>query len=207
MNKHTHRGHCQVCLRIQAIDMGTGLVAKHGYNVNEGYFKGTCPGSGKASLHTERVHTDEMIVAYFERARDETTKVAELAAGTRTLSEAWNGEYFKATVKRGNRTYTTNEQKLVPFAECDKEHQERAVRLAIFKAESNARHALIHKQQMQVWAAKIYDKGVPAYRIEDLEAREAKTYWEPLRNIKRTPVWSSLTKPPTYRKALLLCRV
>lgn len=43
---HTGRGTCQVCGRIQAIDAGTMITAKHGYKVaGFGYFMGVCPGA------------------------------------------------------------------------------------------------------------------------------------------------------------------
>jgi hypothetical protein len=41
--KHTHRGTCQWCNAVQAINGGT--VAKHGYTVRWGFFEGVCTGS------------------------------------------------------------------------------------------------------------------------------------------------------------------
>jgi len=174
MSTHTHRGHCQCCLRVQAIDTQTGLIAKHGYDVVHGYFNGTCPGSSEPSLHISRALTDGVISRYFERAQAATAKVEELKAGTCTPLEAWNGEYVKAVVKRGNRTYTASEMKIVPFAECSEEYQLRAVKTEIYKSEATARHSLMLKQQMQEWAAKIFDNKAPAYRVEDLESRDWK---------------------------------
>ena len=52
-NTHTHRGHCQLCGRVQAIDSASGITAKHGYTVEFGYFSGTCPGSDKPNLKAE----------------------------------------------------------------------------------------------------------------------------------------------------------
>jgi len=173
MSKHTHRGHCQICLRIQAIDMATGLVAKHGYNVNEGYFKGTCPGSNLLSLHMSRERTNEMIAMYLERAQTEAAKAEALKAGTLKPVLAWDGTYAEMPVTRNGVTrMSRGEQKLVPFAEVSEHYQQRAVALESLKADNNARHALLHKQQMQEWAAKIFDKQTPAYRVEDLEVRE-----------------------------------
>src|SRR5438270_1512480 len=47
--KHTHKGHCQACGRLQAHE-STGGVAKHGYTTEGGYFHGTCMGSGHKPL-------------------------------------------------------------------------------------------------------------------------------------------------------------
>lgn len=43
-NKATHTGHCQLCGHEQKLPGG--VLAKHGYNVQWGFFSGTCPGSG-----------------------------------------------------------------------------------------------------------------------------------------------------------------
>lgn len=45
MATHTHRGHCQLCDHLQAVNPKTGLLAKHGYHKQWGFFSGTCPGS------------------------------------------------------------------------------------------------------------------------------------------------------------------
>lgn len=41
----THRGTCQVCGRIQAVNEKPGLLANHGYTVDWGFFSGICRGS------------------------------------------------------------------------------------------------------------------------------------------------------------------
>src|SRR5579871_3871138 len=46
VTKHTHRGHCQLCDRLQAINNKTSVIAKHGYTKRWSYFVGTCLGSG-----------------------------------------------------------------------------------------------------------------------------------------------------------------
>lgn len=43
-NKATHSGHCQLCGRLQKLP--DGVLAKHGYTKEWGFFDGTCPGSG-----------------------------------------------------------------------------------------------------------------------------------------------------------------
>lgn len=45
MKKSTHRGHCQICERLQAVNPDGTTLAKHGYKVEHGFFNGTCPGS------------------------------------------------------------------------------------------------------------------------------------------------------------------
>lgn len=61
MSKHTHRGHCQVCGAQQAVDNKTGMLAKHGYTVEEGFFEGECPGSHNLPLEHDHTMTDNII--------------------------------------------------------------------------------------------------------------------------------------------------
>lgn len=61
MSKHTHRGHCQVCGREQAVDNKTGTLAKHGYTVEHGFFEGECPGSHNLPLEHDHTMTDNII--------------------------------------------------------------------------------------------------------------------------------------------------
>jgi hypothetical protein len=61
MSKHTHRGHCQVCGAQQAVNNETGMLAKHGYTVEHGFFEGECPGSHNLPLEVERTMTDNII--------------------------------------------------------------------------------------------------------------------------------------------------
>jgi hypothetical protein len=45
MKKATHTGECQICGNTQALP--SGLLSKHGYTVNWGFFHGVCSGHGK----------------------------------------------------------------------------------------------------------------------------------------------------------------
>ena len=61
MSKHTHRGTCQVCGAQQAVNNETGMMAKHGYTVEHGFFEGECPGSHNLPLESDRTMTDNII--------------------------------------------------------------------------------------------------------------------------------------------------
>jgi hypothetical protein len=91
---HTHRGHCQLCGAIQAIDvLHRGLVAKHGYTVDGGYFNGTCPGSDRPNLHIDRALADE----YIARARDNAARLRATATAYEVKADhphhVWNGTH------------------------------------------------------------------------------------------------------------------
>jgi hypothetical protein len=44
MKPATHRGSCQICGNVQKLP--DGVLSKHGYTKQWGFFSGTCPGSG-----------------------------------------------------------------------------------------------------------------------------------------------------------------
>lgn len=171
---HTHRGHCQLCIRVQAIDMRTGEIAKHGYSVPNGYYVGTCPGSGEKSLHTERRLADAAIKAARERAASAMAHVERLNNGTVKPSLAWSGRYVNVekTSRRTKQTYRTTEREMIPFAQAPAVYQAEAVRAEVFEYESAARNANDYANELTQWAADIFDKQVPAYPVKDLEARE-----------------------------------
>tara|TARA_Y100001951_G_C11280597_1_gene265098 strand:- start:892 stop:1740 length:849 start_codon:yes stop_codon:yes gene_type:complete len=58
---HTHRGHCQACGRVQAVDTHNNFIAKHGYTVDFGYFSGVCTGSNRKPLEVDKTFTEETI--------------------------------------------------------------------------------------------------------------------------------------------------
>jgi len=61
MSKHTHRAHCQVCGAQQAVNNETGMLAKHGYTVEHGFFEGECPGSHNLPIEVDHTMTDNII--------------------------------------------------------------------------------------------------------------------------------------------------
>jgi len=58
---HTHKGHCQVCGRVQAVSTNDNLIAKHGYDVQFGFFNGTCKGSDIEQLEVSKLVAEATI--------------------------------------------------------------------------------------------------------------------------------------------------
>lgn len=59
MARATHKGHCQVCGALQMLP--SGVLAKHGYTVDWGFFNGTCYGSGHLPIEQDKTLVLEMI--------------------------------------------------------------------------------------------------------------------------------------------------
>lgn len=167
---HTHRGHCQLCASVQAIDMRTGVIAKHGYTVEHGYFQGECPGSGLLSLHTERSKCDAEIKRSRETAASCRETAAKYKAGTLFPAYAWNGEYHDEPDPR-RPGKTRKAETMVDFGVAPKYYQEQRVRECIYAVEARAQQCERYADTMTKWAAEIFDGKVPAYRVEQLEPK------------------------------------
>jgi hypothetical protein len=84
MEKSTHRGHCQICGRIQAITPRG--VAKHGYTVDFGFFQGVCQGSDSKPLEQDRSMTDSIAVALEDHAVEQQRISTQYETGERKVT-------------------------------------------------------------------------------------------------------------------------
>lgn len=75
-NTHTHKGHCQVCGRVQAVSTNDNLMAKHGYDVQFGFFNGTCIGSDKKPLEVSK-RISEVTISNMKNAIEEKREEIE----------------------------------------------------------------------------------------------------------------------------------
>lgn len=178
---HTHRGHCQLCAAVQAIDTQTGLIAEHGYTVKGGYFSGSCPGSRVMNLHVDRKTADDHIA----RAREEmgvaraTADRFEAHIGHPKFS--WNGEHrmvrdvFKlwemTTHDGASYCPLAKEKVLVKWAEASTEYQEISRHREINRLRERAIACERYANTLEAWANRITGKVDP-YEVRDLEPRE-----------------------------------
>lgn len=103
----TYTGICQACGRRQAIHVKSGLIAKHGYTTDWGFFNGTCQGSDHAPLELQTVLNEDI------------TRQLRIRADALAL-EAAVGEITKVSVKVGSKYVggrRVDEFKLVDRAE------------------------------------------------------------------------------------------
>ena len=91
---HTHKGHCQVCGRIQAVDVTHNFIAKHGYTVDFGFFNGVCEGSGELPLEIDKSITEETIVELTNYVAFQSSYLEGLESG-----KVENLDYYWVTFK------------------------------------------------------------------------------------------------------------
>ena len=168
---HTHRGHCQRCARVQAIDVATGLLALHGYDVKDGYFSGTCEGSNHLSLHVDRELTDQYIAAARADERRCLNLAARLRNDTDHPAKVWNGAYHKAPdPTRHNPKRMRDVRTMISWESASKAQQDRQVLEEVHALQRKAERAREYADDTQRWADRICGK-VDAYPVADLEPK------------------------------------
>lgn len=90
----THNGHCQVCGALQAVNTANSDLAKHGYTVTNGYFSGTCWGSGHQPYEISKNLIEESIVRAENYVARLNVSIAELLAPVPADADTtWIHEY------------------------------------------------------------------------------------------------------------------
>lgn len=91
-NKSTHTGICQACGRRQAVHVKSGLIAKHGYTTEYGFFNGTCGGSDELPLELDTKVNIKIVAATYHWAAEQEAK----ANGEITTVPVEVGSHYRA---------------------------------------------------------------------------------------------------------------
>lgn len=172
--KHTHRGHCQICGRIQAAQAHAApahhTLPKHGYKVaGFGFFVGTCDGTNKRPLEEARDACDDVCEALGRYAVEQDA----LAAAYR------DGSKLPVKVQTSERVRTVKgwEYVMAPYSEGTKLQQLDAVKAAINLHVREARHARGHAASMQQLADDRHGKPLlPAVRFQGVAIVKGLTF-------------------------------
>jgi hypothetical protein len=108
------RGNCQCCGREHAVV--DGRMAKHGYTVESGWFKGVCAGKHFAPIQVSREQTDTLIASVRKQVLEMIAK-ADLVA---------SGEIKPTTITR--HPHSKKAMEFIPFAEATVYEQRDAIR-------------------------------------------------------------------------------
>lgn len=112
MKKATHRGHCQVCNRIQNIQGRNLFIAKHGYEVaGYGFFNGICPGSEHLPLEQDKSMVVWSINWAQARIIDTTAEITKYSQPS-TEHKAWFHEYVPSKTRYSQSRYIWREVQL-----------------------------------------------------------------------------------------------
>lgn len=149
---HTHRGTCQACGRIHAVDNTSKLVAKHGYKVTFGYFHGVCPGGrGYKPAEFDVSLTHKVIVDCTEQAKEQDQLAAALRNGI-TVPETFDRWNAAKIIQKKNpwvlRYDARGGYDTLPIAEATPDERKRAIDGAIYKHESTAKGLREHAKAL-----------------------------------------------------------
>lgn len=146
------RGHCPCCGRIQAV-VNCGVMSKHGYTVEHGWFSGVCPGQHHKPIETERSVVDQTI----HSIRAEAEKLRETA-------EKLQAGKIHPLYCRGRYDLVTREYTRVPYAEASSYQQEDALRDAVWQAQHRADQGERIAEQLEMLANRVH--GAPLIAAE-----------------------------------------
>lgn len=79
---HTHKGTCQVCGSLQAVNEKTGMIAQHGYTVEHGWFEGRCFGSLELPLNVSKNLIDAALAHWSNAVTKISVKIEDLKTST-----------------------------------------------------------------------------------------------------------------------------
>lgn len=114
---HTHRGHCQACGRVHAVDTANNLLAKHGYTVEYGYFDGVCNGSDRKPLEVDKSFAEATIVKINKWIDDQKVLLQEATEGKKTFSH-YSLDYLAVRIVPFDHSHISNKRyKCIEYTE------------------------------------------------------------------------------------------
>ena len=140
------RGNCQCCGREHAVV--DGRMAKHGYTVESGWFKGVCAGKHFAPIQVSREQTDTLIVSVRKQVLEMIAK-ADLVA---------SGEIKPTTITR--HPHSKKAMEFIPFAEATVYEQRDAIRALEWNYRRTAEMGTSFAKMMTEVADKYHGKAL-----------------------------------------------
>lgn len=124
--KKQQRGNCQCCGKQQAV-LASGVMSKHGYTVDNGWFNGVCDGQNYEPMQVSREVSDKI-------ADQILAECVELEKKAVAYKE---GRAHPKMIKLA--VYARNANPMVSWDEADEYKQAHGLQVAIFALESRAR--------------------------------------------------------------------
>ena len=126
MQKLQNRGICQCCGREWAV-LASGLMSKHGYEVNDGWFQGVCQGQKYEPIEVKRDIADSIVASVRRDVVSLKARAAALLAGEIFPEQAFSGKY-----QRGKKI-------MCAFADAEPWYRLDAVKSTAWNCEQRAR--------------------------------------------------------------------
>lgn len=167
---HTHRGTCQACGKVQAVDNTTGLLAKHGYKVQYGEFHFVCDAAARKPAEHELAYTHATIEHCGIQALYHDGQVDLLRSGAviPSMFKRWNREKVKRTPRsNGNGFFETRgDYDVLPINEATPDELAKRVDEVAHEHECKASGFRAHAQFLRTVV--VPRLGQPLYANEEL---------------------------------------
>lgn len=162
-NKATHRGSCQACGRVQAIEPNKQLIAKHGYTVDWGFFNGVCAGADHRVLEVDHSLTDSII----KQLREDVAPAADQRAAD-LRSGAVEPKWFKRIPREKRNRFEMQKYDDVDCARAELSDDVAAqqIRFAIHAAENKATQARSHATMLEKLIVARFGQPLVAINLE-----------------------------------------
>lgn len=137
---HTHRGTCQACGSVQAVDNVTSLIAKHGYKVEYGSFHFVCHAAGYQPAEQDVSYTRHTITDCLRQAKFNDERIPKLRSGAVVPEtfERWNKNKIVTKRRRGGGTYESKgDYDTLPIAQATPEERRARIEGQIRHHEAN----------------------------------------------------------------------
>lgn len=151
------RGNCQCCGREQAV-VG-GLMSKHGYTVEHGWFQGVCSGNQYQPMQFSRATTDLIVSDIRAEIPKLLAKAEQYESGAITPEFVNQSTYYPAIRK------TVNTQ--IPFAQASAYDQQCEIRKIVWSLKSKASAGKDFADQLESIANKVH--GTPLLEVAKKE--------------------------------------
>jgi hypothetical protein len=138
---HTHRGTCQACGSVQAVDNNSYFIAKHGYKVEYGRFQFVCNAAGSKPAEHDVSFTHDTIASCLKAAESHEADAAALRSGEYVppLFKRWNPRKEKITRTRGGgERKSMGDYDILPIAQATEVERRDTINSAIADHEMNA---------------------------------------------------------------------
>jgi hypothetical protein len=139
-------------------------MSKHGYTVEHGWFSGVCSGQKFAPMQKDRSTTDKIVSDIRAQVVELRARVAGLTEGSIKPETALSGKSHLEDCRIGRKTVYES----VPFDQAPKQYQEKAVKEAIFLADSKARAGESIARDLETLATLVH--GQPLQEVTAPEA-------------------------------------
>lgn len=160
----THNGTCQACGRVQAI-RANGLLAKHGYTTEYGFFNGTCSGSDHPPLELQTGHNEQVVIHLREWASAKEAEAdGEILTIPVTRRKYVEGKYVEHVEWVDQPTYEADRSILG--------HWDHAVESYRYQLRSKASQARLQADELVRLRERVYGQPVKPRAVEAPIVRE-----------------------------------